>query len=319
MNAPKFRQIGQPLLRKEDYRLLTGQGRYLDDIAIPGALHACFVRSPYAHARIKSIDLDAARKMPGVVAVVSAREVMQWTTTLRVAPPIDGLQPTEITTLPLDKVRFQGDPVVCVVATDRYLAEDASEAVEIEYEVLPAVLDYAGAVREGASPVDDSLSGNLVSHQTFQKGDVEARMKVAFAVVEASFSQHRQTHLPIETRGCLAMWDAGREHLTFHTGNQVPHPLRTQLAARLRLSESQVTVIVPDVGGGFGQKIALYREELTVAALARHLRRPVRWREDRMENLQASSHAREQTCRVRAGVDLVSAPPGAAALQPEAA
>ena len=301
--APKFNQIGQPLLRKEDYRLLTGQGRYLDDIAVPGLLHACFVRSPYAHARIHSIDSARARAMPGVVAVVSAAELTQWTTTLRMAPPIEGLQPTEIATLPVDKVRFQGDPVVCIVATDRYLAEDAAETVEIDYEVLPAVLSYADAVRDGAPLVDDSLNGNLVSHQSFAKGEVEARMRGAHTIVEASFSQHRQTHLPIETRGCIAVWDGGREHLTFHIGNQVPHPLRTQLAARLRLSESQVTVISPDVGGGFGQKIALYREELTVAALARHLRRPVRWREDRMENLQASSHAREQTCRVRAGVD----------------
>jgi aerobic carbon-monoxide dehydrogenase large subunit len=302
-DEPEFRQIGKPLARTEDYRLLTGQGRYLDDIAVPGALHACFVRSPYAHARILSIDAAKARAMPGVVVVVSAAELMQWTTTQRMAPPIEGLQPTEMSTLPRDKVRFQGDPVACIVATDRYLAEDAAETVDIDYEPLPAVLTYADAVRQGAPLVDDSIENNLVSHQSFSKGEVEARMRSAHAVVEASFSQHRQTHLPIETRGCLAIWDGGREHLTFHIGNQVPHPLRTQLAARLRLSESQVTVISPDVGGGFGQKIALYREELTVAALAHHLRRPVRWREDRMENLQASSHAREQSCRVRAGVD----------------
>jgi aerobic carbon-monoxide dehydrogenase large subunit len=298
-----FLEIGRPLLRKEDYRLLTGQGCYLDDIAVPGLLHACFVRSPYAHARIRSIDVVRSRAMPGVVAVVTAGELTQWTTNLRMAPPIEGLQPTEITTLPLDKVRFQGDPVVCIVATDRYLAEDAAEAVEIDYETLPAVLSYDEAVRAGAPLVDDSLASNLVSRQSFAKGDVEARVRTAHAVVETTFSQQRQTHLPIETRGCIAIWDSGREHLTFHIGNQVPHPLRTQLAARMRLSESQVTVISPDVGGGFGQKIALYREELAVAALARHLRRPIRWREDRMESLQASSHAREQTCRVRAGVD----------------
>ena len=241
--------------------------------------------------------------MPGVITAVSATELMEWTTTLRMAPPIEGLQPTEITTLPADKARFQGDPIVCIVAADRYLAEDAAELVEIDYEVLPPVTSYAEAVREGAPLVDETLTSNLVSHQTFQNDDLAARMREAYAIVEASFSQHRQTHLPIETRGCLAVWDAGREHLTFHVGNQVPHPLRTQLAARLRLSESQVTVICPDVGGGFGQKIALYREELTVAALSRHLQRPVRWREDRLENLQAASHAREEVCRVRAGVD----------------
>jgi carbon-monoxide dehydrogenase large subunit len=306
MNAPTsmdFQQIGQPLLRKEDYRLLTGQGRFLDDVTVAGALHAHFVRSPHAHARIRSIDTRAARAMRGVVAVVTAAELAQWTTTLRVAPPIEGLKPTEIATLPVDKARFQGDPVACIVATDRYVTEDAAEVVTVDYDIEPAVLDFASAIRDGAALVDDSLPSNLVSHQSFQKGDVKARMQAAHAIVEATFSQHRQTHVPIETRGCLAVWDRGREHLTFHVGNQVPHPLRTQLAARLRLSESQVTVVCPDVGGGFGQKIALYREELTVAALARQLGRPVRWREDRMENLQAASHAREQTCRVRAGVD----------------
>ena len=299
----EFRQLGRPLARKEDYRLLTGQARYVDDIAVPGALHAHFVRSPHAHARIRSIGADRARSMSGVVAVVTNAELTQWTTTLRMAPPITGLQPTEITTLPSEKVRFQGDPVVCIVANDRYLAEDAGEEIEIDYEVLPHVLNYADAVRVTAPLVDESLSSNLVSHQSFEKGDVKARMHIAHAVVEAAFSQHRQTHLPIETRGCLAIWDRGREHLTFHVGAQAPHPLRTQLATRLRLSELQVTVICADAGGGFGQKVALYREELTVAALARHLGRPVRWREDRLENLQAASHAREQTCRVRAGVD----------------
>ncbi|MGI9424847.1 MAG: xanthine dehydrogenase family protein molybdopterin-binding subunit, partial [Hyphomicrobiaceae bacterium] len=295
-------QIGQPLLRREDYRLLTGEGCFLDDICVPGALHVAFVRSPYAHAFIRGIDMSAARAIPGVVACVTAAEVNAWTTKLRMAPPIEGLQPVEMATFPANKVRFQGDLVACVVAIDRYVAEDAAEAVAVDYEQLPHVLSYDEAVRADAPLVDDGLPSNLVSHQSFCAGDVAARMSEADKIVTARFHQHRQTHVPIETRGCLAIWDAGREHLTFHIGNQVPHPLRTALAGRLGLSESQVTVIVPDVGGGFGQKIALYREELTVAALARHLKRPVRWREDRLENLQAASHAREDTCRVRVGV-----------------
>lgn len=300
--AEGFHQVGRPLPRREDRRLLTGSGRFLDDIAIPGALHATFVRSPHAHARIVSIDAAGARAMPGVVAVVTGRDVAQWTTTLLMAPPIEGLLPTQMTTLPIEKVRFHGDPVACIVATDRYLAEDAAEAVEVEYDILPAVVDVKTALADGAPLVDDSLPSNRLAHQSFSTGDVAARFREAAVVVEASFSQHRQTHMPIETRGCAAIWDEGREHLTFHIGNQVPHPLRTQLARRLSLSESQVTVICPDVGGGFGQKIALYREELTVAALARQLRRPVRWREDRMENLQAACHAREAQCRTRAAV-----------------
>ena len=302
MSPPEFHYIGQHLARKEDYRLLTGHGRYVDDIEVPGALHACFVRSPHAHARIVSIDSEAARQMPGVVAVVTGHDLAQWTTRQRMAPPIEGLQAMEMDTLPTAKVRFQGDPVACVIATDRYVAEDAAEQVLVDYAVLPAVSTMWQALEADSPLVDESLDSNLLSHQHADHGDVEARKREAHRVIESTFSQHRQTHLPIETRGCIAVWDEGRQHLTFHVGTQVPHPYRTTLAGRLCLSESQVSVISPDVGGGFGQKIALYREELTVAAVARHLKRPVRWREDRLENLLASSQAREDFCRTRAAV-----------------
>ncbi|MCX7230654.1 MAG: xanthine dehydrogenase family protein molybdopterin-binding subunit [Burkholderiales bacterium] len=303
MASPEDRWIGRAVPRKEDRRFLIGAGRYLDDIEVPGALHAHFVRSPHAHARILSIDADAARAMAGVVAIVTGRELAEWTTRHRMAPAIDGLHPVEMDTLPIARVRFHGDPVACVIASDRYLAEDAAERVEIDWEVLEAVTDMHRALEPDAPLVDETLASNLVSHQHDAFGDVDARMRGAHRIVEARFSQHRQTHLPIETRGCIAVWDEGREHLTFHVGNQVPHPYRTQLAARLRLGESQVTVISPDVGGGFGQKITLYREELAVAAIARALRRPVRWREDRVENLSASTQSREDTCRTRAAVD----------------
>ena len=297
-----FHYIGKPLGRKEDQRLVSGRGRYLDDIVVPGALHACFVRSPHAHARILGISADAARAMPGVAGVFTGQDLEKWTNRLRLAPPIEGLHPTEIATLPTDKVRFHGDPVAVVVACDRYVAEDAAELVEIDYEPLQPIVSLDSPLAPGATLVDESLPTNLVSHQKFAAGNVGLRRKEAHAVVEASFSQHRQTHVPIETRGCAAVWDPGRAHLTFHAGNQVPHPLRSMLAMRLGIAETQVTVISPDVGGGFGQKIALYREELTVAALARHLRQPVRWREDRAENLMAASHARENLCRTRASV-----------------
>lgn len=300
--SAEWRYLGKRLLRKEDDRLLKGSARFLDDIEIPRALHATFVRSPHGHARIVAIDIEEARRAPGVLAVVTGRELASWTTKLRMAPPIDGLLPVEMTTLPIDKVRFQGDPVACVVATDRYRAEDAAALVMVEYDPLDAVVDMHAALGPDAPLVDESIGTNLISHQRFAAGDVAAREREADKIVEATFYQPRQTQLPIETRGCAAVWDEGRRHLTFHTGTQVPHPTRTQLAARLGLSESQVTVVCAEIGGSFGQKLALYREELTVAALARHLRRPVRWREDRMENLLASSHAREQLCRTRAAV-----------------
>jgi carbon-monoxide dehydrogenase large subunit len=297
------RSIGRSLPRREDHRFLTGAGRYLDDIAVPGALHAHFVRSPYAHARILAIDTEAAAQAPGVVRVVTGRDLAEWTTPLRMAPPIEGLHPVEMTTLPLDKVRFVGDPVACIVAADRYLAEDAAELVRVTYEELAPVPDMDGALAPGAPLVDETLPSNLISHQAFSAGDPARCFAEAPVIVEAQFHQHRQTHAPIETRGCCAVWDQGRQHLTMHVGNQVVHPYRTQLARRLRVSESRVSVISPDIGGAFGQKIALYREELTVAALARALRRPVRWREDRTENLLASCHAREDRVRTRAVVD----------------
>ncbi len=302
-DSNNFLSIGKSLPRKEDRRLLTGQGRYLDDIQVAGELHACFVRSPYQHALILAIDTEAAEAAPEVVAVVTGKDLAEWTTTHRMAPPIDGLLPIEMTALPADKVRFHGDPVACIVATDRYLAEDASELVEVDYEPLDPVCDMFKAMEDGAPLIEKDMGTNLISHQTFETGNILHVMESAGRVVESTFSTPRQTPLPIETRGCIAEWDEGTQHLTVHVGNQAPHPYRSALAGRLKLKETQVTVIVPDVGGGFGQKIALYREELTIAALARHLKRPVRWREDRMENLLAASHAREDFVRTRAAVD----------------
>lgn len=303
MALPEFTQIGAAIPRREDRRFLTGHGRYIDDIEVTGALQACFVRSPHAHARIVGIDTQAAAALSGVVAVVTGRDIAEWVTRHRMAPDIEGVLPVESDAMPIDRVRFQGDPVAIVVAIDRYIAEDAVALVEVDYEVLEAVTDMRTALAPGAPRVDETLDSNLVSHQSQAFGDVDVRMREAHRVVEARFHQQRQTHVPIETRGCIAVWDPGREHLTVHVGTQAPHPYRSQLAARMRLSESHVTVISPDVGGAFGQKITLYREELAVAALARALGRPVRWREDRVENLTASAQAREDFCRTRAAVD----------------
>ena len=295
--------IGRNIPRREDRRFLTGTARYIDDLPIQGALHARFVRSPHAHARILDIDTAAASNLPGVVAVVTGHDLAQWTQPLRLAPPIEGLHPVTIETLPTAKVRFHGDPVACVVATTRTAAEDAAEQVRVDYAPLPAVTSMEAALASDAPRVDDALPDNLVSHQSVVTGDPDRRFGEAYRIVEARFVQHRQTHVPMEPRGCCAVWDEGHQHLTMHVGTQVPHPYRTMLAGRLGLTKSQITVLCPDIGGGFGQKITLYREELTVAALARALNRPVRWREDRGENLLSSAHAREQTAEVQAAVD----------------
>ena len=170
-----FSHIGKPLLRREDRRFLTGRGRYLDDIVLPGTLHVCFVRSPHAHARIIGIEAEDALALPGVIGVYTGRDLAEWTAPLRLAPPIEGLHPVEMTTLPIHKVRFHGDPVACIVAQDRYIAEDAAELVFVEYEVLEAVVKADAALSRDAALVDDSLPDNLVSHQSFSNGDVAER------------------------------------------------------------------------------------------------------------------------------------------------
>ncbi len=295
--------IGQSPRRREDARFLTGQGRYLDDMGFAGALVARFVRSPHAHALIRGIDVSAALAVPGVVMVATGADLARWTVPGHLAPAVEGLLPVVNETMPVRKVRFDGDLVACVVARDRVAAEDAAELVAVDYELLPPVVSVTAAMAAGAALVDEALGTNRVAHQQYAMGDVAGRFANAYRVVRARFEQHRQTHAPMEPRGCCAIWDEGQQHLTIHIGNQAPHPYRTALAVRMGLLESQITVISPDVGGAFGQKIVLQREDLTCAALSRALKRPVRWREDRGENLLASAHAREQTVVSRAAVD----------------
>ena len=296
------RILGTSPTRLEDERLLRGLGRFVDDIEVPRALHLVFLRSPHAHADIVALSTEAARAMPGVVATWTGPDFAARATTLRMAPPIEGLHPVDVPPFPVDRVRFAGDPVAAIVAETREAALDAAEAIEVEYRPLSACASIEAARAPGAMRVDPALASNRVARQEFAAGDVDAAFAAAHRVVEARFSQHRQTHMPLEPRGCIATWDRGRRHLTIQAGAQAPHPLRSALASRLRLSESQVTVVSEDVGGGFGQKIALLREELACAALAIELGRPVRWREERGENLVAALHAREEAAVLRAAV-----------------
>jgi aerobic carbon-monoxide dehydrogenase large subunit len=297
-----FFVIGKSQLRSEDQRFLTGRGRYVGDIEVHGALYVVFVRSPHGHARIVNVDRNAALSMPGVVVVWTGREFSTAATTLKVAPPIEGLKPVVLPPFPVDRVRFAGDLVAAVVADTAAHALDAAEAVTVEYEPLPVVTSVDAARAPGAAVVDPAVPDNHISHQEETIGHVAGGFASADRVVTARFSQHRQTHVPLEPRCCIADWDAGRRHLTFHWGNQASHPMRSALAGRLMLKEHQVTIVSPDVGGGFGQKIALLREELATAALSIALERPVRWQETRTENLMASLMAREETIATRIAV-----------------
>lgn len=296
------RYVGAALSPRETRKLVLGRGSYVGDLTAPGLLHAAFVRSPHAHARIGRVDVDAARRAPGIAAVLTGHDAAPLAAPLRIAPTIAGLRPMEMAALPADKVRFVGDLVACVVGEDRYRVEDACALVDVEYAPLAAVVDPEHAQDPGLPRVDETIPANRAYGGVFAHGDVEAALRGADRVVEARFHQGRQTHAPMEPRGCLASWLPGDETLTFWHSTQIPHPMRSALAARLSIPESAVRVITPDVGGGFGQKIPLYREELTTAAASRLLGRPVRWIETRRENLLASLHAREDIVDVRAAV-----------------
>ncbi|RDD60620.1 xanthine dehydrogenase family protein molybdopterin-binding subunit [Ferruginivarius sediminum] len=292
--------IGQRLPRKEDRRFVIGKGRFTDDISVPGMLHAAFVRSPHAHARIRSIDTEAALKLPGVVAVITGRELAEFTSPFVCQQ--EGAAPMEMDALPVDKARFAGDPVACVVAVDRYVAEDGVDLVEVDWDALPPVLDMHHASDPGVPLVDEKIPSNLHTRETHRYGDIDGAFARADRVVKAEFRSQRLTHVPIETRSVVATWDEGREELTYYGAAQTAHILRTTLADRLGLSENQVRVVSPDVGGGFGLKLPLFREEFTVAAMAMRLKRPIKWVEDRLENLTASNHARDDAVSVEVAV-----------------
>jgi carbon-monoxide dehydrogenase large subunit len=296
---PRF--VGARLRRSEDPRFLTGRGSYVDDLVQPGLVQAAFVRSPYGHARITRIDAGAARKAPGVVLVLTGDELARDYPSLQTKSG-DGLLAMGVTPLAVGKVRYVGDPVACVIATDRYRAEDACELVEVEYEGLPAVTDPEKGRESSAPVVDEALGTNVVYQNKKTYGDVEAAFGAADLIVRERFVSNRQTDLPMETRGCVMAFNPSNGQLTATLATQNPHQARGWLAKGLGVEENHIRVIAPDIGGSFGQKACLYQDELTIAMASMKLGRPVKWIEDRRENLLASCHAREDIAEVEAAV-----------------
>lgn len=300
------RYTGASIKRSEDPRILTGTGRYIDDVRIPGMLHASFVRSPFAHARITSIDVSEARQAPGVVLVLTGEELEQMVVP---GPGFAGLMAPDLpmpsyTTLATDKVRVVGDPVVLVVAESRYLAEDACELVEVDYEELPAVMT-AEAAQDPSKPAifEDLEGGNvLVRSPAATFGDVDGAFARADRVVRAELRQHRHQNVPMECRGIVCSFDPETEELTVHVATQGVHIARMLLSMALGLPQEKVRVLAGDIGGSFGLKIGAYREDIACAAAARKLARPVRWIEDRPEHLTFSGQAREESFEVEAAV-----------------
>jgi carbon-monoxide dehydrogenase large subunit len=285
--------IGKPIPRKEDIRLLRGRGRYVDDVPEPpGTLHLTFVLSPHAHARIVSIDSAAASQVEGVHAICTGRDFAGRIRAL--TPDIEqpGFQPVGREAMPVDRVRFVGEGVAVVVASDRYTAEDAAELVQVEYEDLPVAGTVEAARAPDAVLVHENTRDNVLFRAALKTDGFEAAFAGAALVVSDTFHSPRLAALSLEPRGCLAVFDNGLERLTFYTSTQIPHIVRTALAEALDWDETKLRVIAPDVGGGFGMKAYLYPEELIAAYLARELDAPIKWTSDRREDLLSSVQGR---------------------------
>lgn len=287
------RYVGARVPRIEDPRLLRGRGKYIDDITLPGMLHAAFVRSPYAHANIAGIDVEAARALDGVVGVFTGKDLEDVVGPYVTKLPRPDVKQCSRRVLTTDKVRHVGEAVAIVVATSRYIAEDACELVTVDYEPLEAVVDPEAALEPGAPLIDPNLDDNNIGHIEERAGDIEKAFAEADVVVSKRFHHNRYVGNPLECRGVIAEWDAGTAKMTVWTSNQMPHLTRTLLAGPLKLSESKLNVIAPSVGGGFGIKAHVFVEDAIVPAVARLIGRPVKWIEDRYEHLAASAHSKE--------------------------
>ena len=295
------RQVGAPIIRNEDARLLSGQALFVDDVELPGMLHAAFLRSSVAHARIRAIDVSAARAREGVVAVYTADDLGDYCAPgplLVPPPPIAGITFNERTQVPLakDKVRHVGEPLAVVFAQSRYIAEDALGDIAVDLDPLPAVVDLEMALTETSATVHDDVRSNIAARVRQHRGDYAGARAQAPHIISRRFLYDHGASSPIETRGLVARWDGRANQLTVWDTTQAPVFLRNGLAGILGLSERQVRVIAPFVGGGFGPKIMLfYPEEVVVPWAAMKLNRPIKWIEDRLEHFFATTHERGQT------------------------
>jgi carbon-monoxide dehydrogenase large subunit len=305
--------VGRSIPRREDRRLLTGRGQFIADLALPDMLHAVFVRSPIAHARIRAVDLSRAASAPGVVYALSGIELA------RLLPPVPDTQlalPRKWTALvqhkfinpqqPLlahDKVRHVGEAVAVIVADSRYAAEDAAQLVGLDLDTLPAVVDPEAALRADAPIVHERFATNLIGAFTIGKGALDAALASSPHKLKRRFHHHRYAAAPMECRGVVGWYDLRTDSVTIWSATQVVHWVRREAAAVLQLPEARIRCLALDVGGGFGVKGHVYPEDLLIPFLARKLARPVQWIEDRREHLLCSCHSRDQIHDVEIGFD----------------
>src|SRR5918992_4622635 len=289
------RVVGTSVPRKEDAKLLHGRGQFIDNINLPGQVWLAVVRSPFAHARIARVDLDAARKLKGVVAAFSGAELAaDWAGSLPCAWPVtEEIRMPPHFPLATDKARYAGDGVAVIAAESRAIAKDAAELVDIDWEPLEAVVDVERALDAGAPLVHDDLGTNECYVWNLDAGPVEEAFAEADVVVSGRYRQQRLVPVAIEPRGSIAQEIPGTGELTLWSSTQIPHILRLTLAGVIGVPETRLRAIAPDVGGGFGSKLEVYAEDALCLALAKRLKRPVKWIEDRSETFVATIHGRD--------------------------
>jgi len=293
MTATK-RYVGQPMKRVEDPRLIKGIATYVDDLQLPGLLHAAILRSPYAHARIIDIKTGAAKASPGVRAVFTGADVNEQCGLVPCASPMPDQKAPKHTVLAGDRVYFVGHAVAVVVAVDRYAARDALDLIEVDYEPLPVVSDPEKALEKDSPLTHPELGTNVAYTWSLSNGDLDAAFKAADRVIKQRMVHQRLIPMAIEPRGCVASYHAGEGALTLWTSTQIPHLIRTLLPAMIGVPENKIRIVAPEVGGGFGSKLNLYAEEALVSHLAMRLGAPVKWIESRRENASATIHGRDQ-------------------------
>ena len=295
----------EEVARPELARMVRGRGRFLDDVKLPGMCFAAFVRSEHAHANIVSIDVSAAMEVPGAIGVITPDEVLPHVNPVRPAAPgsSEFARPYDRFPMPPGKVTFVGDPIVAVAASTPHAAQDMAEVVAVEYEPLPVVGGLEQAMAPDAPVIHAGMDDNVVFYRQFGDGDVDGAFARASLVLEKTFHFPRQTGVPLEARGVIAHYDHGQERLTVWASCRSPHLVRTTISNVMRLPQHAVRVISGDVGGEFGIKGAAYPESIVLSFLSRKVDRPVKWVEDRMENLLACGHAHEMAVDVSVAAD----------------
>jgi carbon-monoxide dehydrogenase large subunit len=299
---PVSKLVGARIKRREDPALIRGLGQYVDDVRLPEMLHVAVLRSPHAHAEIKSIDAAAAHQHPGVVAVITGAELRDQIDTLPTTADNPTLRIPKHYVLAVDKVCYVGEGVAAVVAEHRYAARDALDLIQVEYEPLPVVTDPEKALVPGSPVIHSEWPDNMAFRWEHKQGDVDKAFKQAHRIVKQRLVHQRLAPVAIEPRGVVARYLATKKELTVWSSTQIPHQLKTHLAKMLKLPEEQMRVIAPDVGGGFGSKLNVYSEEGLLGYLALKFGRPVKWTEERRENFQATIHGRGQVGEVQASV-----------------